>query len=94
MIISVHGHEFSIDTDDWTDAESRAIAEDTLIDELRNLTPDQAAQLYAGLKAFDSGECESLPELAQQISQKAFAAGTAGWAVIPSSGHNVEIGIA
>lgn len=85
--ITVHGYEFVVDTNDWSDEEGRSIAESVIEERLCALTPEEAAQLHADLL---DGE---LPPLAQEISRAAFDAGTAGWQTIPTSGHNTEIGV-
>lgn len=84
--ITVHGYEFIVDTNDWSDEEGRSIAEGVIEERLCALTPEEAAQLHADLL---DGE---IPPLAQDISKAAFDAGTAGWQTIPTSGHNTEIG--
>ena len=60
--ITVHGYEFIVDTNDWSDEEGRSIAESVIEERLYALTPEQAAQLHADLL---DGE---LPPLAQEIS--------------------------
>lgn len=87
--ITVHGYEFTLDTDDWSDEEGRSIAEGVMVERLCSLTPEQAARLHADLLDLD-GE---IPPLARDISRAAFAAGTAGWRTKPTSGHNTEIGV-
>jgi hypothetical protein len=87
--ITVHGYEFIIDTDDWSDETGRSIAEGVLEERLCALTPEQAAQLHADLLDL----ADELPPLARDISRAAFEAGTAGWWRKPTSGHNTEIGV-
>lgn len=84
--INVHGYEFVIDTNDWSDEEGRSIAESVIEERLCALTPEQVAQLHADL--LEGG----IPPLAQEISKAAFDVGTAGWCRKPTSGHNTEIG--
>ena len=84
--ITVHGYEFIVDTNDWSDEEGRSIAESVIEERLCALTPEEAARLHADLL---DGE---IPPLAWDISKAAFDAGTAGWQTIPTSGHNTEIG--
>tara|TARA_Y100000310_G_scaffold277439_1_gene295175 strand:+ start:1379 stop:1738 length:360 start_codon:yes stop_codon:yes gene_type:complete len=88
MIITQHGYDFEIDTNDWSNSTSAEKAQGYIRDLIGKWTPEEAAANHAAL-INETGAVST-------IQNAAFACGTQvmveeNWAERPISGHNTEI---
>lgn len=95
--VTVHGHEFYIQTFDWgpssADAEKGVRALAAIV---RTWTPEQAELAFKHLEDCEVGadECERGGDIVLQAEAEAFATATDGWFSIPETGHDLFLSVA
>lgn len=93
--VTVHGLQWSIDTNDWLDASDAAVCEQWIIEGLRSLSNPAATHkaLLESQKSLDDPELPfaAAPREIETIEYYSYKNSIAGYAREPESGHNSHI---